>query len=336
MLDFMKRYSGFFLLIIGVVGLVILNVVEVNAESKSNSVNTILSTVISKTEVIEDTFFVDIKGEVLYPSIYQVNSLMRIDDVIKMAGGLTSNADITDINLARVVYDQMVIYIPAKEVQTINYEIKEVVVDIKGAVRYPGVYKVPATYRLYDAIMRAGGMTALADTTELNLSMLVTDQMVLVVPEKAKETNNDSMANKIYVEVTGEVNKTGLYYVDSNLLVRDVINLAGGVKSSADLSNINLSQGIVSQMIIHVPAKNSEVNPTKPDENNPQDIIKKININTATIDELDSLPGIGYIIAQRIIDYRAENGPFESIEDIVRVSGIKESVYAQIKDHICI
>jgi competence protein ComEA len=88
-------------------------------------------------------------------------------------------------------------------------------------------------------------------------------------------------------------------------------------------------------MVIHVPAA-SNVNPTKPDGNSPIENTNKININKATIDELDSLPGIGYIIAQRIIDYRAEYGPFESIEDIVRVSGIKESVYAQIKEYICI
>lgn len=335
MLDFMKRYSGFFLLIIGVVGLVVLNIVEVNAETDTSRTTAIISTLISNSEIKEEKFFVDIKGEVLYPSIYQVNNQMRIDDVIKLAGGLTSNADISDINLSRVVYDQMVIYIPTKDVKPINHEIKEVVVDIKGEVRYPGVYKLPATFRLYDAIMRAGGMTAFADTSGLNLSTIVTDQMVLTVPKKNVDSDNISPSGKIYVEVTGEVNKTGLYYVDSSLLIRDVINLAGGVKASADLSKLNLTQGIVSQMVIHVPAA-SNVNPTKPDGNSPIENTNKININKATIDELDSLPGIGYIIAQRIIDYRAEYGPFESIEDIVRVSGIKESVYAQIKEYICI
>lgn len=337
MLEFMKRYMGFFLLVVGIIGLVIINVIGVSADTKLSE-NTLITTY--EPTIIDTTnelIFVDVKGEVKYPSVYQVLNGLRIDDIIKMAGGLTNNADISEINLAKTVYDQMIIYVPAKEIISTNNPSESIVViDIKGEVRYPGVYQVPSDYRLFDAIMRAGGTTSLADTSQINLSSLVSDQMIITIPEKNSLTPSDSASTKIYVEVTGEVIKTGLYYVESNLLIKDVINIAGGVKSTADLSKINLSQGIVSQMVIHIPSI-QEVNNSFPSINtNSSTDSQKININQATLDQLDTLPGIGYIIAQRIIDYRAEFGPFESIEDIMNVSGIKETVYAQIKNLICV
>ncbi len=335
MLAFMKRYMGFFLLVIGVIGLIIMNVFDVSAEPKQNDKTTVTTYELTTTLSTNDFIFVDIKGEVKYPSVYQVSNGLRIDDIIKMAGGLTNKADISEINLAKTVYDQMVIYVPPKDDVTFNnLSESKVVVDIKGAVRYPGVYQVPSDYRLFDAIMRAGGTTSLADTSQINLSSLVADQMIISIPEKLISNSSDSSSSLIYVVVTGEVVKTGLYPVDSNLLIKDVINIAGGVKSTADLSNINLSQGIVNQMVIHIPSKEETSSQSSSDDINSPANSQKININQATIDQLDTLPGIGYIIAQRIIDYRAEFGLFESIEDIMNVSGIKETVYAKIKDLI--
>ena len=334
MLDFMKRYSGFFLLIVGIIGLIIMNIFEVSADTNTSK-NTMVTTFEDSTTLSSNEFFfVDIKGEVGYPSVYQVKYGYRVNDIIEMAGGLTINADVTDINLSKLVYDQMIIFVPSKEtIVADDLFVKEVFVDIKGAVRYPGVYKVPSEYRLYDVIMRAGGTTSLADTSQINLSSMVDDQMILLIPEKTVITPSNDSKSKIYVEVTGEVVKTGLYYVESDLLISDVINLAGGVKSTADLLSIDLSQKIVNQMIIHVPTKVTNTNPV---EIPSIDISNLININEATLDQLDSLPGIGYIIAQRVIDYRAEYGPFESIEDIMKVSGIKDTIYAQIKNSICV
>jgi len=337
MIAFMKRYSGFFLLVIGIIGLMIMNIVEVSATSSTKTTMQIpIETENETIQLTESYFFVDIKGEVIYPAVYQVKSGTRVEEVILMAGGLTNRSDLSEVNLAKMVYDQMVIYIPSSSVSQLGEPVlKEVYVDIKGAVRFPGVYKVPSNFRIYDAIMRAGGFTLDADSSLMNLSEIVDDQMIILVPKKTTPINQEDLKTFIYVEVTGEVIKPGLYRVDSTLLIKDVINLAGGIKSTADLSSIDLNQGIVNQQKIHVSAKSNLTNPsTNPPVENPN--ANKININTAMVDELDTLPGIGYIIAQRIIDYRAEYGNFESIEAIMNVSGIKEAIYAQIKDLICV
>jgi len=335
MLAFMKRYSGFFLLAIGIVGLVVMNIVSLSAEPQTTTMVT------SKQETVQSTYtgfvFVDIKGAVQYPEVYMVPANARINDVIEMAGGLLSTADLTEVNLAKMVYDQMIINIPASQTPPlVQVGQKIVCVDIKGEVKYPGVYEVPSTFRIYDVIMRAGGLTSDADDSMLNMSQTVTDQMIItidslpIVPVDATPTTNN-----VYVQILGAVVKPGLYYVDSQLLIKDVINLAGGIKADADLSKLDLNQGIVNQMKITIPVIGSS-NPVDDEEDDEIDVPvdDRININSATLEMLDTLPGIGYVLAQRIIDYRAEFGPFETIEDIMNVSGIKESVYEQIKNSI--
>ena len=339
MITFMKRYSGFFLLVIGIIGLMVLNIVEVSATPSTQLTSLTLTTDYqSNTSINSDEmyYFVDIKGEVLYPAVYQVKAGTRVEEVIMMAGGLTNRSDISDVNLAKMVYDQMVIYIPSSQVSQLGETAKtEVYVDIKGEVRFPGVYKVPSNFRVYDAIMRAGGLNSDSDSSLMNLSEIVTDQMVIFVPKLVDNTSSVVTKKYVYIEITGEVMKPGLYHVEDSLLIKDVINLAGGVKSTADLSTINLNQGIVNQLIINIPTKVVNQQPsTDTQTSNPTS--NKININVATIDVLDTLPGIGYIIAQRIIDYRAEFGNFETIEDIMNVSGIKEAIYEQIKELICV
>jgi len=337
MIAFMKRYSGFFLLIVGIIGLMIMNIVEVTATPSTLTTNQ--TTLANENEIdamTDSYYFVDIKGEVIYPAVYQVKSGTRVEEVIQMAGGLTSKSDLSEVNLAKMIYDQMVIYIPTSPTLQSGEAIsKNVFIDIKGAVRFPGVYQVPSNFRVYDAIMRAGGFAVDADSSLMNLSELVDDQMVILIPKKTMPIAEDDLKSYIYVEVTGEVVKPGLYHVDSTLLIKDIINLAGGIKSTADLTSIDLNQGIVNQQRIHIPAKtNTPINVINPIAEDPN--ANKININEAMVDELDTLPGIGYIIAQRIIDYRAEYGNFDSIEDIMNVSGIKEVIYAQIKDLICV
>lgn len=336
MYAFMKRYSGFFLLAVGIIGLVVLNVLTISKEPEGVITTTSTSgSTQQPSSALPDYVFVDVKGEVRYPAVYQVRSGSRVEEVVLLAGGVTDNADLSEINLAKVVYDQMVVYIPGVETVSIAQPVLEFVyVDLKGAVRFPGVYKVPSNFRVYDAIMRAGGFDTNADSTEINLSTSVSDQMVIIVPYKTlPSADTDKIVNHIYVEVKGEVVKPGLYYVDSSWLVKDVVNLAGGLKTTADIAKVNLNQGIVKNMQIIIPAYSAQTDDPDQDTSDPQETYK-ININTATIDELDTLKGIGYVIAQRIIDYRAEYGNFESIEDIMLVSGIKQSVYDEIKDSI--
>jgi competence protein ComEA len=148
----------------------------------------------------------------------------------------------------------------------------------------------------------------------------------------------------------GEVENEGIVEINEGSRVSDAINAAGGLKETADISNINLAFVLEDGMKIIIPSKEDKtVNINSNTENiitgGGENIIsgsssKKenslININTATQEELETLPGIGSAIALRIITYREENGKFSSIEDIKKVSGIGDSKFSNIKDLICV
>ncbi len=163
---------------------------------------------------------------------------------------------------------------------------EEYQVDIKGQINSPGIYKVDSNLRVMDVIMKAGGLTDQADTSVINLSKKVTDEMVIIVysreeVEKFKETK------EIEKEVHDKCNQK-----DENSLINNAC-----IESSSNTSS-------------------------------------KISINTGTIEELMTLPGIGESKAKDIISYREANGPFNTIEDITKVTGIGESIFAKIKENI--
>lgn len=122
------------------------------------------------------------------------------------------------------------------------------------------------------------------------------------------------------VEVKGEVYHPGTYEVAVHASVEEILQLAGGCKQDADISSINLAMDIANESVLVIPKQQEEV---------------KISINSASLEELDSLPGIGPSIAQRIIDYRNQT-PFQTIEDIKKVKGIKDALFHKIQDRICL
>lgn len=184
-----------------------------------------------------------------------------------------------------------------------------------------------------------------------------------------KETKDDgkakSQTEKVLVDVKGEINTPGVYELTSNNTVIDAINKAGGLTKNSDTSNINLSKKLENEMVIIVYSKseiqkmeepkiecppcndacikeddekakldNSENGETSSEENS--QINGKININTATSEQLQTLDGIGESKAKAIIDYREKNGNFKTIEDLKNVSGIGDSVYEKIKNNITV
>lgn len=199
-------------------------------------------------------------------------------------------------------------------------------VDLKGAVLRPGVYPAKQGTRLYEIILLAGGMLPDADASMLNLAVTVYDAMVVMVP--FQQTTSPVNHETVLVTIAGEVLAPGQVRVKKGATLLEAILAAGGATIKADLSGFLLS-GVVSEgMSIVIPAIGSGVTAVNPPASN------LININTASLAVLVTLPGIGDILGQRIIDYRAEFGPFETIEDIMKVSGIKTSVYEQVKDRI--
>jgi len=142
------------------------------------------------------------------------------------------------------------------------------------------------------------------------------------------------------VYITGAVPRPGVYALPDGARVQDAISAAGGFLAEADKETINLARVLEDGEMLEIPYTTgfSPVIPT-PLQNT---IITAgsdtdlIDINTATSFELDTLPGIGPTTAQKIIDYRDENGPFLSIEDIINVSGIGPGTYERIKDLITV
>lgn len=140
---------------------------------------------------------------------------------------------------------------------------------------------------------------------------------------------NEESSSKFKIDIKGEVVNPGVYEVDSDMIVLDAINLAGGLTKDGDTSNINLSEKLTESMIIIVDSKANNESKNLISKRN------KVSLNKGTKEELMSLTGIGESKALAIIEYRQKNR-FTKVEDIMLVSGIGESTFAKIKDSITI
>ena len=140
----------------------------------------------------------------------------------------------------------------------------------------------------------------------------------------------------IVIHITGAVPRPGVYEFPQGARVQDGISAAGGFLAEAEKSGINLARPLEDGEQLDIPFVDgfSPVIPTPVETFIPSSDL--ININTASVDELDTLPGIGPTTALKIVEYRDTNGPFLSIEDIVNVSGIGPTTYDRIKDLITV
>lgn len=172
-------------------------------------------------------------------------------------------------------------------------------IDIKGYIEKPGVYELDSDSRVIDVINKAGGLKEDANTDYINLSKKLVDEMIIIIYsndelEKFKEEDKQIIYIEYKCECPDNIN-------DSCINKDDTVNTNGVV-----------------------------------DENNKEEDVNNdiVSINTGTKEELMTLPGIGESKAENIIKYREENGNFENLEDIMKVSGIGESAYSKIKDYI--
>jgi competence protein ComEA len=138
------------------------------------------------------------------------------------------------------------------------------------------------------------------------------------------------------VYVSGAVQKPDVYTLAPDSIVKDAILAAGGPSDEADLDRINLAQPVADGQQIYVPRIDEESPPIQiPSSQRSQPIIAStININTADVAALESLPGIGPALAQRILNYRQANGPFANPAEIMEVSGIGPATFEGIQDLI--
>ena len=141
----------------------------------------------------------------------------------------------------------------------------------------------------------------------------------------------------VIVYITGAVPRPGVYALPKNARVQDAISAAGGFLAEAEKSQINLAALVEDGEKLDVPF----IEGASPILATPGPTVvavttELININTASLEELDTLPGIGPSLAQRIIDYREENGPFISPEDVINVPGIGAGNYERFRDLIAV
>lgn len=159
-----------------------------------------------------------------------------------------------------------------------------------------------------------------------------------------KKDKDPAAENAVYV--AGAVKHPGLYRYSGNKRVDDAIKAVGGFCKNASIESINLAQFLQDGEQIVVLTKKqakkqksiqTDAVATKDNESTQESKnASKVNINTASLEELMQLPGIGKAKAEMIVDYRTQNGSFQKAEDIMKISGIKEGVYNKIKDNITI
>ncbi len=145
------------------------------------------------------------------------------------------------------------------------------------------------------------------------------------------EATGDGLQQElIYVQVSGAVVKPGVYQVPAGSRVFVAVELAGGLTPEADEGSLNQAQALSDGQQVYVYALGEEYD--RPGDVQAAD--GRVNLNTATAEELMSLPGIGQAKADSIISYRESSGGFQAIEDLMKIEGIKEGVFSKIKDRI--
>ncbi|MDH3190271.1 MAG: ComEA family DNA-binding protein [Acidimicrobiia bacterium] len=153
------------------------------------------------------------------------------------------------------------------------------------------------------------------------------DPDAVIVSNQPVETRSGWARSTMAVHVSGAVVHPGVVWVEEGSLVVDVIALAGGATTFADLAQLNLAQPVADGDHIHVPESGSR-------SVGADEVDGLIDINRADAAELETLPGVGPVLAARIVDYRESVGGFESIEDLLQVAGIGESILASIRELI--
>lgn len=192
----------------------------------------------------------------------------------------------------------------AKETaNTSKEEINDFYIDIKGSIAKPGVYKLKEGSRIIDAVNLAGGLTDESDTSLLNLSKKLTDEMNIII-----YTKNEIAKFKETKQTTQDLIK----YIDSVCTCPDP----------------TINDACIKEETTEV------IKNTTEDNSITTEVSSKVSINTAPKDKLMTLTGIGETKAQAIIDYRSANGSFKTLDALKNVSGIGDSTFDKIKENI--
>ncbi|MBW3495752.1 MULTISPECIES: helix-hairpin-helix domain-containing protein [Bacillus] len=165
-------------------------------------------------------------------------------------------------------------------------------------------------------------------------SLITTEVQVKDVEKKSKPKVLDTKEQKkiIIIDVKGAVFKEGVYEMKEGDRVKEAVEKAGGLLPDADVKKVNLAQMVQDQMLLYVPNKNEPVQEGATFSKSEG----KVQINTASKEQLEKITGIGSRKAESILKYREEHGPFQKIEDLLEIDGIGAKSLEKIKDQIII
>ena len=211
-------------------------------------------------------------------------------------------------NNEKEIIEEKTIEIAKKDENEKKDDKKKVNVDIKGAIKYPGVYEIEENSMIIDLVKLSGGLTNEADTTYINLAKKVSDEMVVIIYTKEQ------------IKIAKEKETLSTTNINNSCICPKINNDACITKSDTSTTK-----------------KSTKTESNSKSKDNSQETENKIiNINTATLEELQTLTGVGASKAEAIIKYREENGNFTTTEEIMNVSGIGESLYEKIKNSITV
>lgn len=179
--------------------------------------------------------------------------------------------------------------------------------DIKGSVNNPGVYEIRENETINDIIKKAGGLKKDSITDNINLSKLVKDEMVIYIHSKSELKKANELNNCMCEPI--------IKYTECEDLTNEKITTTTKpieVKETTTNKIVETTETVTTTKIFN----------------------EKININTATLEELMKLNGLGESKANKIIEYRNNNGLFETLEDLLKVDGIGNKTFENLKDYI--
>lgn len=234
----------------------------------------------------------------------------------------------------------------AKKFKSIIYPVAFILIVILSAI-YKYVFKGSGDITLQ--VFKSGKTASVTENTAPD-DLYQETGIQVTVQDTAPATVETVRLISVYI--CGEVRNPGIYEAPPGVMLNDIIEDAGGLTENASVNNINLVYQITGNMSIYIPSEDEIKNGftggdiirqdgvyvwgnSSGGSSDPGGSTLMVNINTAALDELKSLPGIGEVTAQAIIDYR-NTTPFSAIEDIKNVTGIGDSKFNRIKDYICV
>ncbi|WP_125707862.1 helix-hairpin-helix domain-containing protein [Companilactobacillus zhongbaensis] len=191
-----------------------------------------------------------------------------------------------------------------------------VVLVIGGAFLYKGFYQRPTANQ----------------ANVVSTSKKSTQQI-----KKTKSSTKPLSGKHLTVDIQGAVNNPGVYHLKEGAIVYDVIQTAGGMRDDADVKQINRAQKVTDAMQIYIPINGEVKTVTSPKGADPASGSQEmVNLNSATVEDLQKVKGIGPKKAEKIVTFREQKGPFKKIEDLTKVGGFGTKTIDTLRDSLTI